>query len=579
MPHRSSAGRAALFAFGAALAALPAVSWSQDLKSYLIARTAAGNGHYALAAENYAEAVRADPSNLDLRGKALLIFLVAGEADMAVDAARALESGGRQSLESSLLLIAEDVVGGRFDEALRRHEESSAENAVMGALIPGWLHLGSGNDEAAFEHFASEFEQSAVIVPLARFHGALARASRGEFEAAAAVFAELEPLLHEEEALRQLVADQFYSAYAQSLAKLGDSEGALEVIAGAPKSDWDPGSAALDALGKELAAGGFRRYDAVASSREGVAQALAVVARLLDGSDDQAILVWRLAEILDPDNTVLRMRVAESLSGLGSPALAAEAYGGVSPDDPLHRLASIGRGNALQDAGEPEEAIATLTSLAERHPDSEQVQYSLGNIFRMESRFEEALAAYDAALSINPEPTVENWSTYYFRGIARERTGEWEEAKEDFRIALELSEGRSGRPYVLNYLGYSMLEQHEDYEGAERLIREAVAAEPDNGAFVDSLGWALYLLGRHDEALVEMKKAVKLEPVDPIVIDHLGDVYWAVGMRREADFQWRRALSHEPEEELRARIERKLDIGLDAVLEEESAASAEAGAN
>ena len=579
MPYRSLARCAALFALGAALAALPAASWSQDLRSYLIARTAAGNGDYALAAENYTDAVLAEPSNLELRGEALPIFLVAGKADMAVASAQELEGGGLRTLVSSMLLMADDVVRGRFDEALQRHEDSLADSAVLGTLIPGWLLLGAGNDEAAFEHFASEFEQSAFLVPLARFHGALARASRGEFEAAAAVFAELEPELAEQEAVRQLVADQYYSAYAQSLAKLGDSEKALEVLAGAPSSDWDPGSVSLSALGEELGAGGFRSYDAAASSREGVAQALATVARISNGQDYQAVLIWRLAEILDPDNTVLRMRLAESLARLGSHELAAEAYGAVSPDDPLHLLAAIGRGNALQDAGDTEEAIETLTSLAKRNPDSEQVQYSLGNVFRMESRFEEALAAYDAALLINPERTAENWSTYYFRGIARERTDNWEEAKEDFRIALELSEGRSGRPYVLNYLGYSMLEQHEDYEGAERLIREAVAAEPDNGAFVDSLGWALYLLGRHDEALVEMEKAVKLEPVDPIVIDHLGDVYWAVGMRREADFQWRRALSYEPEEELRARIERKLAIGLDAVLEEEAAAPPEAGAN
>lgn len=579
MPYLSLARCAALFAFGAALAAFPAASWSQDLKSYLIARTAAGNGDYALAAENYTDVVLADPSNLEVRDEALPIFLVAGEADMAVASARELEGGGRQTLVSALLLMADDVVRGRFDEALRRHEESLADTAMLGALIPGWLHLGSGNDEAAFEHFASEFERSALLVPLARLHGALARASRGEFEAAAAIFAELEPLLVEEEALRQLVADQFYSAYAQSLAKLGDSENALEVLASAPKSDWDPGSVALAALSEELGAGGFRSYDAVASSREGFAQALAAVARISNDQDYQAVLIWRLAEILDPDNTVLRMRLAESLDRLGSHELAAEAYGAVGSDDPLYLLATIGRGNSLQDAGDTEEAIATLTSLARQNPDSEQVQYSLGNVYRMESRFEEAQAAYDAALAINPEPTAENWSTYYFRGITRERTGEWEEAKEDFRIALRLSEGSSGRPWVLNYLGYSMLEQGEDYEGAERLIREAVAAEPDNGAFVDSLGWALYLLGRHDEALVEMEKAVKLEPVDPIVIDHLGDVYWVVGMRREADFQWRRALSYEPEEELRARIERKLDIGLDAVLEEEAALSSEAEAN
>ena len=93
---------------------------------------------------------------------------------------------------------------------------------------------------------------------------------------------------------------------------------------------------------------------------------------------------------------------------------------------------------------------------------------------------------------------------------------------------------------------------------------------------MDSLGWVYYRLGRYDEAVIQMERAVELEAVDPVVNDHLGDVYWAVGRKREAQFQWKRALSFiefstidteaEPD-----RIRRKLEVGLDVVLEEEGA--------
>ena len=77
-----------------------------------------------------------------------------------------------------------------------------------------------------------------------------------------------------------------------------------------------------------------------------------------------------------------------------------------------------------------------------------------------------------------------------------------------------------------------------------------------------------------------MERAAELKPVDPIVTDHLGDVYWAVGRKREAEFQWRRALSFNPEPDEAERIRRKLDVGLDVVLEEEGAPSlAEKAAN
>jgi Tfp pilus assembly protein PilF len=129
---------------------------------------------------------------------------------------------------------------------------------------------------------------------------------------------------------------------------------------------------------------------------------------------------------------------------------------------------------------------------------------------------------------------------------------------------------------VLNYLGYSLVEQGRNLDEALNMIERAVAASPGSGYIVDSLGWVLYRLGRYEEAVSQMERAVELVAVDPVVNDHLGDVYWAVGREREAEFQWRRALSFvDPQdsdsEADPARMRRKLEIGLDAVLSEEGA--------
>ena len=113
------------------------------------------------------------------------------------------------------------------------------------------------------------------------------------------------------------------------------------------------------------------------------------------------------------------------------------------------------------------------------------------------------------------------------------------------------------------------MDRNENLVEALDLIKRAVAAEPESGYIIDSLAWALYRLGRYDEAVVPMEKASLLEPVDPVVTDHLGDVYWAVGRKLEAAFQWQRAASFGPAEKDAARIKRKLEVGLDAVLAEE----------
>ncbi|HHI71753.1 MAG TPA: tetratricopeptide repeat protein, partial [Rhodobacteraceae bacterium] len=175
-------------------------------------------------------------------------------------------------------------------------------------------------------------------------------------------------------------------------------------------------------------------------------------------------------------------------------------------------------------------------------------------------------SAYDQAIKLTGEPKADDWFLYYARGICFERIDEWDKANADFRMALKLN---PDQPQVLNYLGYSMLEKNINLEEALSMIERAVSAVPNDGYITDSLGWALYRLRRFDEAAKYMERAAELMPVDPIVTDHLGDALWAVGRKREAEFQWRRALSFEPEEKDAIRIRQKLEIGLDAVLEEE----------
>ncbi len=161
----------------------------------------------------------------------------------------------------------------------------------------------------------------------------------------------------------------------------------------------------------------------------------------------------------------------------------------------------------------------------------------------------------------------EHWLLFFSRGICAERLGRFDASDADFRRALELN---PGQPQVLNYLGYSLVDRGLKLDEALSLIEQAVKAEPEAGYIIDSLAWAYFRLGRYQDALAPMEKASLLEPVDPVVTDHLGDVYWMVGRKREAVFQWHRALSFEPAEKDAARIRRKIEVGLDQVMQEEA---------
>jgi Flp pilus assembly protein TadD len=153
------------------------------------------------------------------------------------------------------------------------------------------------------------------------------------------------------------------------------------------------------------------------------------------------------------------------------------------------------------------------------------------------------------------------WQLYYMRGVARQQSGDWPSAEADMKKALALN---PDEPEVLNYLGYSWIDRGERLAEAKSMIEKAVAAKPESGPIVDSLGWAYYRLGDYKKAVDQLEHAAELEPADPDINNHLGDAYWRAGRKTEARFQWERVLTLNPEAKLREEVEGKLKTGLSA---------------
>ena len=125
---------------------------------------------------------------------------------------------------------------------------------------------------------------------------------------------------------------------------------------------------------------------------------------------------------------------------------------------------------------------------------------------------------------------------------------------------------------MLNYLGYSWVDQGRNLKTAMDYIRKAVKLKPDDGYYVDSLGWAYYRLGNLQAAVENLERAVELKPDDPIINDHLGDAYWRVGRTLEAKYQWQQALTLKPEDDQVATLKQKIESGLPAPTENKASA-------
>jgi Flp pilus assembly protein TadD len=295
----------------------------------------------------------------------------------------------------------------------------------------------------------------------------------------------------------------------------------------------------------------------MASAADGAAEALFQASGALAQKEarDGALMVGKLGLYLKPNFPFLQMFVAELLDAAGRPADANLLYAAIDRTSPLAWQARLARAENLNRMDRFADAEKELRAMAAERKDDPHALLLLGDMLRQRERFVEAVPVYDQAIALKEPLPQRYWRVLYARGIALERAKQWDRAEVDFLRALEME---PDQPLVLNYLGYSWVEQGERLEEAQDMIRRAVELRPNDGFIVDSLGWVYYRLGKKAEAVVQLERAVELQPEDPVINDHLGDAYWAVGRQREANFQWRAALGLDPEPELKAELERKL---------------------
>ncbi|WP_116085096.1 tetratricopeptide repeat protein [Tropicimonas sp. IMCC34011] len=553
--------RSVLVAAALGLSALP-ISAQEDrglAGAYLAARHASAFSDFEAAATYYTRALTRDPGNAELIENAMLAYVGLGQVDRAVPLARKLQDSGTDSQISSMILLTEQLGDEDYEGALAAIADGATVGPLVDGLVTAWADIGTGDTDAALPAF-DEAASTTGLQSFGLYHKALALAVIGDFEAA-------QTILSGESGSPLRLTRRGAMAQAQILSQLGRNADAIELIDSGFGDDLDPG---LAELRSRLDSGDTVPFTLIGDAKDGLAEVFYTVAGALNGeaTDSYTLLYTRIAEFLRPDHVDAILLSAALLEAQDRHALATAAYDRVPRDDPAFHAAEIGRAAALSAQGKTDAAIEVLEQLSEARGDQPPVWVTLGDSLRSEERYAEAVEAYDRAIELFGEPEPAHWIVYYARAISYERIDDFASAEPDFRMALELN---PGQPQVLNYLGYSYIEKNENLDEAMDMIEEAVAARPEDGYITDSLGWGLFRLGRYDEAVGHMERAAALTPVDPIINDHLGDVYWAVGREIEAQFQWHRALSFDPDPDEAERIRRKLEVGLDEVLEEEGA--------
>jgi tetratricopeptide (TPR) repeat protein len=300
----------------------------------------------------------------------------------------------------------------------------------------------------------------------------------------------------------------------------------------------------------------------VDSAQTGAAEALYGIGATLTrrGGEDLALVYLQLSLYLAPNHPLALLSLADLYESVKKPAMAIKVYERMPASSPLKRNAQIQLATNLDAADRSEEAIKILKGVTAEDPKDIEAIMALGNIERGRKRFADCALTYTQGIDAMPSRNEKgSWVTYYYRGICEERAKQWSKAEADMRKALEL---QPEQPHVLNYLGYSWIDQGINLDEGMKMIKRAVDQRPDDGYIVDSLGWAYYRIGNYEDAVKNLERAIDLKPEDPTINDHLGDAYWRIGRTLEAKFQWAHARDLKPEPEELPKIEAKIENGL-----------------
>jgi tetratricopeptide (TPR) repeat protein len=536
----------------AELPRIPEFHISSPSGSYLAARIARAERDVSAASNYYRSVLRTDPKNPDLIELTFLVTLQSGAVEEAFPLAERLIAIDKNHRIARLALGVKALKANQFAQA-RTHLGVAGQGPIAdltATLLSGWAWYGANNlkngvaqiDKLSGPDWYNLYKNlhAALMLDLAnQRNDALKRIERVRA---------MDP-----NSLRNV------DAYARMLARSGREAEAQKIY-----GDFSRTLARhplIESAQAELKTSG-KLAPLVNSTAGGASEALYGLGAALSqesGGEDLGMVYLQLAIYLNPEHPLAVVALGSLFETTKKYEAAIEAYDRVPESSPLKRKAMIQRALNLDVLDKKDEARERLQALAEEKPQEIEGLFAYANVLRAGKRFKESAEVYSKIIATLGIPQREHWSIYYYRGISYERSKQWPLAEKDFQEALKLF---PDQPQVLNYLGYSWVDQGINLDPALDMIRKAVSLRPKDGYIIDSLGWAYYRLGRYEEAAAELEKAIVLSPSDPTINDHLGDAYWKTDRKLEARFQWLRAVENKPEPEELPKIEKKLKEGL-----------------
>ncbi|MBQ5546094.1 MAG: tetratricopeptide repeat protein, partial [Acetobacter sp.] len=527
---------------------------SIDSGAFLCGIVAARLGDDTEATKAFLKALRADPNNNVLLKQAFLHSVMANDSHADALALRLARSGGGQSVVSAFVLGNAAVMSAKWSDALHYYQIAGAHDALAKIIVPllqAWCKEGKGEVTPAISGLLKH--SFSVFTPFYVLHAGLIAHVGGLDGRAGDLFARAQKIMSgydllltrsyaawlwnhgqkdkARDVLRELIAENFMFALA--------GPDLQSVIGRYPVVSVREGIARVYVLADLILR--QQKYDQVDLERFGKDKTL-----VLQQYNEVARLMLGFALKMEPELTIARLMLAKVQEEEGHNIAARETLIHIDPTDPLAPIATLRLAMLDITMNKTAEAVSLLQGLNRQFPHQAIVLRTLGSAYSQKKDWKAAVGAYTRAIDLVTKQNKRDWTLLFLRGMSYYEVGNWPRARADARVALRYA---PDEPLLLNFLGYSMAERHENLKEAERLLRKAHTLAPQDAAITDSLGWVLVERGDIKMGMSMLEKAAEEVPEDPEVNYHLGEAYWQDGRHIEAVNQWNMALDMHPSKE------------------------------
>jgi tetratricopeptide (TPR) repeat protein len=520
-------------------APVPLPKDSRAYYHFLLGYEAELNQDTASAIREYQLALRSDPSSVYIKSRLAVLYFSLGDMAHAIEIADQLAQTGSRDGQLHIVMAGIYAKAGQSEKALRMYDraidldrDQSEAYFSKGVLLVNLKRLEEA--ERAFEQGIERSKDS----PIGYYYLGRIEIEAKQFDRA---------IRHLEQAVQ--INPHFEPAY-MALAALYETQQDRTGAIGIYRKYLQ----VINPQSKEMRHHLIRLFLQDKSYRDALSELDTLLREDPDDLDAQLRMglvygelkeypkaIAQLTKILSARPAELRVRDYLGLmyEELKEYDKAIEAYQANLKLQPTYADGHLHLGFLYYRLKQSAEAVPHLMEVVKQNPKQSDAYLLLGLTYFQSEQYALASQAFEEGIRYNPG----NPDLLFNLGTVYDKLNRFDDVVRTMESALQLDPKHAD---TLNYLGYTYADRGMKISEAVELTQRAVSLKPDNGYYVDSLAWALFKMGRFDDAKAEITKAATLVKDDPVIYEHLGEIYLKQNLRPEAKEAWLHSLELDP---------------------------------